>query len=208
MTSRSIIIVGFLAVCGAALWGILAQGRHVSELQAEQKRLESAGPPPTAPPAESHATPIPMPEVPRELLQLRAEVARLSQQQRELSAARQENERLRLLLENRRAKNARDIATGNRSELSRQILELVPFGTPLKEARRTMTQRQFTCSVDSYTNPAEMSNSAIWEAPFVKNGQRLAVTNVSRLTCATNGCVATFWVINGETTSLAVKGNF
>jgi hypothetical protein len=106
MTSRSIITVGFVALCGAALWGILAQGRHVSELQAEQKLLESGGPPPTAPPAETHATPIPAPEVPRELLQLRAEVAGLSQQQRELSAARQENERLRLQLEDRRTNRA------------------------------------------------------------------------------------------------------
>jgi hypothetical protein len=103
----------------------------------------------------------------------------------------------------------RDIAGGNRSELPRtsaQILELVPMGTLLEDARQTMTQHQFSCAIDSYTNPAQMSNSAIWYAPFVKNGQRLAVTNVSRLTCTTNGCVVTFWVVNGETTSLAVKG--
>jgi hypothetical protein len=81
------------------------------------------------------------------------------------------------------------------------------MGTLLEEARQTMTQHQFSCSVDSYTNPAQMSNSAIWYGPFVKNGQRLAVTNVSRLTCTTNGCVVTFWVVNGETTSLAVKGD-
>jgi hypothetical protein len=206
MTSRSIITVGFFALCGAALWGILAQGHQVSELRAEERRLESARPTTNDLAAETMASPTS--EVPRELLQLRAEVARLSQEQRGLAAAHTENERLRLQLENRRANNLRDIASGNRSELSRQILELVPIGTPLEGARRTMTQHQFSCSVDSYTSPAEMSNSAIWDAPFVKNGQRLAVTNVSRLTCATNGCVATFWVVNGETTSLAVKGNF
>jgi len=70
-----------------------------------------------------------------------------------------------------------------------------------------MTQHQFTCSVTSYTNPAQMSNSSIWYAPFVKNGQRLAVTNVSRMICTTNACVVTFWVVNGETTSFAVKGD-
>jgi hypothetical protein len=104
----------------------------------------------------------------------------------------------------------RDISSGNRSELPRttaQLLELVPMGTPLEETRQTMRQHQFSCSVNLYTNPAQMSDSSIWYAPFVKNGQRLAVTNVSRLTCTTNGCVATFWVVNGETTGLAVKGD-
>src|SRR5689334_21405167 len=59
----------------------------------------------------------------------------------------------------------RDIARGNRSELPRttaQLLELVPMGTPLEEARQTMTQHQFICSVNSYSNPAQMPNNAIW----------------------------------------------
>jgi len=94
MTSRSLITVGFLFLCGAALWGVLAQGRQVSQLQAEQKRLESAQPATNATPADTIASPTP--EVPRELLQLRAEVARLSQQQRDLASAQPENDRLRL----------------------------------------------------------------------------------------------------------------
>jgi hypothetical protein len=103
----------------------------------------------------------------------------------------------------------RDLVGHNPPELprtTRKILEFVPFGTSLEAARQIMTQHQFSCSVDSYTNPAQTPNSAIWNRPFVKGGLRLAVTNVSRLTCATNGCVVTFWVVNGETTSLAVKG--
>jgi hypothetical protein len=80
------------------------------------------------------------------------------------------------------------------------------MGTPLEAARQIMTQHQFICSVDSFTNPAQMSNSAIWNTPFVKGGQRLAVTNVSRLKCQTNSCVVTFWLVNGETTSFSVKG--
>jgi len=99
-------IVGSVGLCGAALWGLLAQGRQVSELQTEQKRLESAYRATNAPPAEPVATPTPTPEVPRELLQLRAEVARLSQQQRELSGAHKENEKFRLQLENRRTNSA------------------------------------------------------------------------------------------------------
>lgn len=104
-----------------------------------------------------------------------------------------------------------DVAGRNPSELprtTRDILELVPIGTPLEAARQTMTQHHFVCSVDSYTSPAQMSNSAIWNTPFIKGGQRLEVTNVARLRCETNGCAVTFWLINGETTSLSVKGQF
>ena len=100
MTSRSIIIVGFVVLSGAALWGVLAQGRQVSELRAEQKRLESEDLQ-QKPAADTVVPASSTPEVPRELLQLRAEVARLSQRQRELNEARQENEKLRLQLENR-----------------------------------------------------------------------------------------------------------
>ena len=105
---------------------------------------------------------------------------------------------------------ARDLG-GRDPELpgtTRKALELVPFGTPLEAARQTMNEHQFICSVDSYTNSAQMSNSAIWNAPFVKGGERLAVTNVARLICKTNSCTLTFWLVNGETTSLSVKGEF
>jgi hypothetical protein len=105
----------------------------------------------------------------------------------------------------------RDLAGRNPSELSRttrHILELVPMGTPLDAARQTMAEHQFVCSVDSYTNPAQMSNSTIWNTAFVKGGQRLPVTNVARLKCETNGCAVTLWLVNGETTSLSVQGRF
>jgi hypothetical protein len=101
MSGRSAIILVSAVLCGAALWGVLAQGRQLSGLRAQQQHLEAVNPATNAP-----ATEIATPEVPRELLQLRAEVARLSQQQRELASARPENERLRLQLENRRTNSA------------------------------------------------------------------------------------------------------
>jgi hypothetical protein len=104
MTSRAIITVGSAVLCGAALWGILAEGRQVSELRAKEQRLES--PRRMTNDSAAETIPSPTPEVPRELLQLRAEVARLSQQQRELVGARTENERLRLQLEERKANSA------------------------------------------------------------------------------------------------------
>jgi len=113
MTSRSIIAIAFIVLCGAALWGVVAQGRQLSQLRAEQKRLETATNRVTnASAVEAAATPSPTPEVPRELLQLRAEVARLSQRQRELAGARTENEKLRLQLENRRTNSATGKAPG------------------------------------------------------------------------------------------------
>jgi len=105
MTSRSTIVIVFTAICCVTLWGVVAQGRQLSLLRAEHKRLESANQQ-AAPPTAETATTSPTPEVPRELLQLRAEVARLSQRKRELARAKSENERLRLELENRRTNNA------------------------------------------------------------------------------------------------------
>lgn len=102
MSPRSLIAIPLAVTCLAFVWAVLARGHQVSELRVEQRRLE-AGNVTTSAPATGNATALsPTPEVPRELLQLRAEVARLSQQQRELASARPENERLRLELENRR----------------------------------------------------------------------------------------------------------
>jgi hypothetical protein len=104
MKARSLIIVLLSGVCAAALWAVVAQARQVSELRLEKKRLENGNSKAVAP--ETVAIPSPTPEVPRELLQLRAEVARLSAEQRELAGARTENEKLRLQLQNRRANSA------------------------------------------------------------------------------------------------------
>ena len=104
-----------------------------------------------------------------------------------------------------------DVTGRNPSEPPRttsHILELVPMGTTLEAARQIMTEHQFVCSVDCYTNPAQMSNGAIWNTAYVKGGRRFAVTNVSRLKCESNGCAVTFWLVNSETISLSVKGQF
>jgi len=71
-------------------------------LQAEQNRLKSARFVTNSQPVEIIATPTPTGEVPRRIAPVAAEVARLSQQQRELAGARPENEKLRSQLETRR----------------------------------------------------------------------------------------------------------
>jgi hypothetical protein len=117
MRGRSAIIVVSVVLCGAALWGVLGQGRQLSDLRAEQKRLQTVIPV-TSTDTEAATTPPETPQVPRELLQLRAEVARLSQQQRELAGARLENEKLRLQLENRRTNNAPKAASAGYIKMS------------------------------------------------------------------------------------------
>lgn len=106
MNSRSILVLILVVLCGAALWGVVAQGHQLSALRDEQNHLATADKAvkPAAPETEPIATPPA--EVPRELLQLRAEVARLSQQKREFAAAVSENERLRVQLENRGTNSA------------------------------------------------------------------------------------------------------
>jgi len=104
MTSRSIVTIVLTISCGAALWSVVAQGRQLSELRAERKRLETREETITA--TQTTTTPPSVPEVPRELLHLRAEVAQLSQQKRELEGVRSEHERLRLQVENRRTNHA------------------------------------------------------------------------------------------------------
>jgi len=103
MSARKLTFGLLTIICAATLWKVVAQGRQLSELRAEQNRLESARTTTNAPASDTIAPPT---EVPRELLQLRAEVARLSQQQRELAGARVENKKLQMQLENRRTNNA------------------------------------------------------------------------------------------------------
>lgn len=112
MNSRSIIITTFTVLCGAAFCGLVAQGRQLAALRDEQKRLATSNQAPESSATEKTAVFPATSEVPRELLQLRAEVARLTQQQRDLAGARQENEKLRLQVEQRRTNRAAARFTG------------------------------------------------------------------------------------------------
>jgi hypothetical protein len=91
------------AVCLAALWAAIQQGRQLSELRAEQRRwvaeLDRPQPSGMAAPPEGRGIggPPAGPASP-ELLRLRSEVTRLGALQRELTPARAENERLRVQL--------------------------------------------------------------------------------------------------------------
>jgi hypothetical protein len=91
-----------------------------------------------------------------------------------------------------------------------QVLDMVPIGTPSALAQQAMEQRQFTCSLVSYTNAAQARNQAewnLWNTPVVRGGRSFAVTNVSVLRCTKTNCMVTFTLLNDGTSGVAVKGN-
>jgi hypothetical protein len=98
------LFIGFAGVvCLAALAAAIIQGRQLSDLRVEQRRLvaQFGGPEASGlaapPPGPASGGPATGPVSP-ELLRLRSEVNRLGALQRQLAPARAENERLRLQL--------------------------------------------------------------------------------------------------------------
>jgi hypothetical protein len=74
------------------------------------------------------------------------------------------------------------------SQMSQQIQQWVPKGTPVAAARQIMEQHQFVCAVGSYDSKAAMppgSDPLWWDVGgFIsRDGKTLPVTNVTILTC-------------------------
>jgi hypothetical protein len=96
-------------------------------------------------------------------------------------------------------------------QMSRQIQQWVPKGTPLAAARQAMEQHQFVCTVDSYASRAAMppgSDPLWWNVgSFIsRDGKTLPVTNVTILTC--KRADTNFGVCAYEATLTAVDGEF
>ena len=94
-------------------------------------------------------------------------------------------------------------------KMGQQISQWVPDGTPLAAARQAMERHQFTCSVVSYANAGEMSNSpdaVLWKTIVTRDRQHFAVTNISHLECKKPECSITFTVINGEVSGHSALG--
>lgn len=106
MNSRILITSTSIVVFVAAIAGVLMQARQLNYLRAQQRSavvridptksvvMQPAGSEPAPRPTEASSTASPS----LELLGLRNEVTRLTERRRELSAARGENERLRVQL--------------------------------------------------------------------------------------------------------------
>ena len=108
MTARPVLVGLLIALCAAGAWAALVQHRRLAGLRAEYrqvlarisepaegKSLAPAADQPTADSSAMTATPS------SELLQLRSQVSRLTEQKRELANARLENDRLRAQLASR-----------------------------------------------------------------------------------------------------------
>jgi hypothetical protein len=97
------------------------------------------------------------------------------------------------------------------SQMSRQIQQWVPKGTPVAAARQIMEQHQFVCAVGSYDSRAAMppdSDPLWWDAgSFIsKSGKTLPVTNVTILTCKREDTNNDVWAYDATLT--AVDGEF
>jgi hypothetical protein len=100
MNSRFLISGILTVLCAAALWSVVQRQQHLADLRARQQQLlAQLGP--ASPDAagtsasESVAPSVASPSVPPELLQLRAEVTRLTKQKNALAGVAAENGRLR-----------------------------------------------------------------------------------------------------------------
>jgi hypothetical protein len=94
-------------------------------------------------------------------------------------------------------------------KMGEQISQWVPVGTPLAAAQRIMEEHQFTCSVVSYANAEQMSNSpdaVLWKTIVTRDRQHFAVTNISHLECKSPQCSITFTVVNGEVSGHSAFG--
>jgi hypothetical protein len=95
-------------------------------------------------------------------------------------------------------------------KLNSELLQLIPFGTSLEQARQTMEQRQYACTVKSYSHPEEMPANEERKLFASRSITADTVTNVTYLECApagndTNLCsLVRITVINNKTSRLWV----
>jgi len=79
------------------------------------------------------------------------------------------------------------------TQVSREIQQWIPVGTPLVAAQKILEQHQYVFSIDSYANQQEMNGSVAgskkdssfdyWHTGVFRNGKTEAVTNICILSC-------------------------
>ena len=95
-------------------------------------------------------------------------------------------------------------------KLNSELIRVIPFGTSLESAKQMMEQRQYVCTVKSYSRPEAMPTIEERKLFVRRSINAEVVTNVSYLECIpsgndTNICsLARFTVINNKTTRLWV----
>jgi hypothetical protein len=106
---------------------------------------------------------------------------------------------------------SRPVTPNPASQMSQQIQQWVPKGTPSAMAQQVMEQHQFVCTVGSYDSRAAMppgSDPLWWDAGSFNSssGRTLPVTNVTILTCTRTDTNTEVWA--DEATLMAVDGEF
>ncbi len=113
MNKRTVITVLAVVLCTGAVWRVTVQRQELVRVRAEQRRLITLSDPASQAPTtqnggdfEAQKAANPAEAVPPELLQLRAEVQRLTRRLSELSAVSKEAEQLQAQLQNSRTNSA------------------------------------------------------------------------------------------------------
>ena len=113
MNKRNVITVLAVVLCTGAVWRVTVQRQELVRVRAEQGRLIALSVPASQAPTtqkggdfEAQEAASPAEAVPPELLQLRAEVQRLTRRLSELSAVSNEAEQLQAQLQNSRTNSA------------------------------------------------------------------------------------------------------
>jgi len=113
MNKRNVITVLAVVLCTGAVWRVTVQRQELVRVRAEQRRLITLSDPASQAPTtqnggdfEAQKAANPAEAVPPELLQLRAEVQRLTRRLSELSAVSKEAEQLQAQLQNSRTNSA------------------------------------------------------------------------------------------------------
>lgn len=106
---------------------------------------------------------------------------------------------------------SRSEAPNPASQMSQQIQQWIPQGTPVVELRQIMEQHQFVCTVGSYDSKAAMppgSDPLWWDVGgfITKGGKTLPVTNVAIFTCKRTDTNSDGWAYEARLT--AVDGEF
>ncbi len=173
MSLRFLISSLLILVCLAALWAVIAQRQELGHLRMSHQAQITALAQDTAAPAPSEVKPAepapgPAPEgSSSELLQLRSEVTRLTQQRQALAGVRTENERLRTQLASR-GTNAPPGMAMPPGFIRKSQAQMVGYNSPqdtLQSLLWAFQNHDFNSLLQAYTPEAAQSMRARFQQP-------------------------------------------
>jgi hypothetical protein len=173
MNLRFLISSVMALICLGAAWAVIAQHQELGHLRAERQgqlaaiAQDTASPAPSeVKPAESIAVPAPA-ESSSELLQLRSEVTRLTQQRQALANVRAENERLQAQVASR-GTNATPGTVLPPGFIRKAQAQMVGYASPqdtIQSFLWAMQKHDFNTVLQSFTPEAAQSMQAQFQQP-------------------------------------------